>query len=47
VEELYRLAGSFPEPERSEVQDLAASYARVVADEEWPLMQEGRTNPRG
>ena len=46
VEEIYRLAGSFPEPERSEVQELAASYASVVAGEEWPLMREGRTSPR-
>jgi Protein of unknown function (DUF4239) len=46
VEELYQLAGSFPEPERGRVQDLAASYARVVVEEEWPLMQQGRTSPR-
>jgi hypothetical protein len=46
VEALYRLAGGFPEPERSQVQDLAASYARVVVEEEWPLMAQGRTNPR-
>jgi len=46
VEELHGLAGSFPEPERGRVQDLAASYARVVVEEEWPLMREGRTSPR-
>jgi hypothetical protein len=46
VEALYRLAGSFPEPERGQVQDLAASYARVAVEEEWPLMAEGRTSPR-
>jgi hypothetical protein len=46
VEELYGLAGGFPEPERGRVQDLAASYARVVEEEEWPLMREGRTSPR-
>jgi hypothetical protein len=45
VEALYGLAGSFPEPERGRVQDLAASYARVVVEEEWPLMREGRTSP--
>jgi hypothetical protein len=27
VEALYQLAGSFPEPERGRIQDLAASYA--------------------
>jgi Protein of unknown function (DUF4239) len=46
VEELYQLAGSFPEPERGRIQDLAASYARVVVEEEWPLMEQGRTSPR-
>ena len=47
VEQLYRLAGGFPEPERGRVQDLAASYARVVVEEEWPLMRDGRTSERG
>ena len=46
VEELYQLAGSFPEPERGRVRDLAVSYARVVVEEEWPMMREGRTSPR-
>ncbi len=46
VEALYGLAGSFPEPERGRVQDLAASYSRAVVEEEWPLMREGRTSPR-
>ncbi len=46
VEELYRLAGGFPEPDRGRVQDIARTYARVVVEEEWPLMREGRTSPR-
>jgi hypothetical protein len=46
VEELYRLAGGFPEPQRVRVQELAVSYARVVVEEEWALMREGRTSPR-
>jgi hypothetical protein len=46
VEALYQLAGDLPEPERGRVQDLAASYARVVVEEEWPLMARGRTSPR-
>ena len=45
MEELYQLAGSLPEPERGRIQDLAASYARVVVEEEWPMMQQGRTSP--
>jgi len=46
VEELYQLAGSLSEPERGRIQDLTASYARVVVEEEWPMMQRGRTSPR-
>jgi hypothetical protein len=46
VEELYRLAGDFPDLERDRVQDLAVSYARVVAEEEWSLMHQGETSPR-
>lgn len=47
VEELYRLAGDLPEPDRGRVQGLAESYARVVMEEEWPLMRDGGTSPRG
>jgi hypothetical protein len=46
VEELYWLAEQLPEPKRDEIQDLAVSYARVVVDEEWPLMKGGQTSPR-
>jgi hypothetical protein len=46
VEELYRIAGSFPEPERGRVRDLARSYARTVVEEEWPMMREEKTSPR-
>ncbi len=46
VETLYRLAGSFPEPERGRVQGLAVSYARAVIEEEWPLLERGRSSPR-
>jgi hypothetical protein len=45
VEELYWLAEQFPESERDRIQDLAVSYARVVVDEEWPLMKQGQTSP--
>lgn len=48
VEELYRLAGDLPEPDRGRVQGLAESYARVVMEEEWPLMRDGgRARARG
>jgi Protein of unknown function (DUF4239) len=46
VEEIYRIAENFPEPERGRTQDLAASYARIVVEEEWPKMREGQTSRR-
>ena len=46
VEEIYRLAEPLPEPKQEQIQGLATSYARVVVNEEWPLMEEGRTSPR-
>lgn len=44
--EIFFLAHRFPEPERTRIQELARSYARVVVDEEWSLMAEGRASPR-
>jgi protein-S-isoprenylcysteine O-methyltransferase Ste14 len=44
--EIFFLAHRFPEPERTRIQELARSYARVIVDEEWPLMAEGRSSPR-
>ncbi|MCA1731094.1 MAG: DUF4239 domain-containing protein [Actinobacteria bacterium] len=46
VEELYWLAEQLPEPERDEIQELTVSYARVVVDEEWPLLRDGQASPR-
>jgi hypothetical protein len=46
LEEIYRLAEPHPEPEREQIQSLVLSYARVVVDEEWPLMRQGRWSPR-
>jgi hypothetical protein len=46
VEEIYRLAGPLPEPKQEQIQGLATSYARVVVNEEWPLMEEDRMSPR-
>ncbi len=43
---VYFLASQFPEPERTRIQDLARSYARVVVKEEWPMMERGKTSPR-
>jgi hypothetical protein len=43
---LYYLAGQFPESQRDQIQELTTSYARVVVDEEWPLLGEGQSSPR-
>jgi protein-S-isoprenylcysteine O-methyltransferase Ste14 len=43
---VYFLASQLPEPQRTRVQDLARTYARVVVEEEWPLMEQGQTSPR-
>jgi hypothetical protein len=44
---VYFLASSqLPEPQRTRVQDLARTYARVVVEEEWPMMERGQTSPR-
>jgi fumarate reductase subunit D len=43
---VYFLASQLPEPERTRLQDLARTYARVVVEEEWPMMEQGQTSPR-
>jgi Protein of unknown function (DUF4239) len=43
---VYFLASRLPGPERTRVQDLARRYARVVVEEEWPMMERGETSPR-
>jgi hypothetical protein len=44
VEELYWLTEQLPKPERCEIQELAMTYARVMVDEEWPLIRHGQTS---
>ena len=44
VADLYQLAEKFPEPQRHRMQDLCRSYARVVAEEEWPLLGQGHAS---
>ena len=43
---VYFLASQLPEPERMRIQNLARMYARVVVEEEWPMMEQGQTSPR-
>jgi hypothetical protein len=44
--EVFWLAHSLPDPEGHRLQELARSYARVVVEEEWPLMKRGSSSPR-
>jgi len=39
--DVFWLAHSLPDPEGPRLQELARSYATVVAEEEWPLMARG------
>jgi Protein of unknown function (DUF4239) len=43
---VYFLASRLPEPQRTRLQDLARTYARVVVEEEWPMMKHSQTSPR-
>ena len=44
--DLYLLARNFPEPQRTHIQDAARAYARVVVNEEWPLLANGQESRR-
>ena len=39
VARIYALAQQLPQSKRDEIRGLAESYARVVVEQEWPLMQ--------
>jgi hypothetical protein len=43
---VYFLASQLPEPDRTRLQDLVRTYARVVVEQEWPMMERGHTSPR-
>src|SRR5829696_8242527 len=44
--EVFWLGHRLPEAEGHRLQELARSYARVVMDEEWPLIARGGSSPR-
>ena len=52
ADEANELAGIFwyahalPQPEGRHIQELVRSYERVVVEEEWPLMAQGRSSPK-
>jgi protein-S-isoprenylcysteine O-methyltransferase Ste14 len=43
---VYFLSSRLPESQRTRIQDLTRTYARVVVEQEWPLMERGQTSPR-
>jgi Protein of unknown function (DUF4239) len=44
--EIFWIADRMPESEGHHIQELARSYARVVINEEWPLMEREKSSPR-
>ena len=46
LDAVFWLAHGLPQPQGRHIQEIANSYARVVVDEEWPLMEQGEASPR-
>jgi len=44
VEALHQLARQLPEPNRTQLQEQARSYAEIVVEEEWPLLARGQAS---
>jgi hypothetical protein len=42
---VYFHANELPDSDRRHIQQLAKSYAQVVIDEEWPMMEDGQSSP--
>ena len=43
---VFWIAHALPEPQARRTQELARSYARVVVEEEWPMMKQGGSSPK-
>ena len=43
---IFYFAHALPQPEGRHIQELARSYAQVVVEEEWPLMEQGSSSPK-
>src|SRR5215208_6029473 len=43
---IFWFAHALPQPEGRHIQELSRSYAQVVVEEEWPLMEQGRSSPK-
>jgi hypothetical protein len=46
LQQVYNLAVRFPDSEQDRVKELAVSYARVVVEEEWDSLEQGRPSGR-
>ena len=46
LEGLFEIAQQLPQPQRDRIQELTESYARIVVEEEWPLMERGQESPQ-
>ena len=44
--EVFWIADRMPESEGHHIQELIRSYARVVVEEEWPLMRQGKPSQK-
>jgi uncharacterized membrane protein YraQ (UPF0718 family) len=44
--EIFWIAERMPSSEGNHIQELIRSYARVVVNEEWPLMERKKSSPR-
>ena len=44
--EIFWIADSMPNSEGNHIQELIRSYARVVVNEEWPLMEQKKSSPK-
>ena len=44
--EIFWLGHRLPPPEGHRLQELSRSYARVVVEEEWPMLARGESSPR-
>lgn len=42
---VYWASDSLPEPARDQIQQLSASYAKTVAEQEWPSLRDGAPVP--
>ncbi len=44
---VFRLAGTFPNPQQGAIQVAARAYAQAMVSEEWPAMEREEVSPRG